>query len=107
MNTDTQLLAPDQAVLDSLREVIDPEIGINIVDLGLVYFVDRSKDSVRAEITLTSRACPLGEHVVAEVRDALTRDFPGCSDVIVRLVWEPAWHPDLVTEQGRRMLGLA
>ena len=107
MNTDTQLLAPDQAVLDSLREVIDPEIGINIVDLGLVYFVDRSKDSVRAEITLTSRACPLGEQVVAEVRDALTRDFPECSDVIVRLVWEPAWYPDLVTEQGRRMLGLA
>lgn len=107
MNVITQLFTPDQAVLDSLRKVMDPELGINIVDLGLVYFVERRSGSIQVDLTLTSRACPLGEHVIAEVREALSHDFPGCSDVIVRLVWEPSWHPDLVTEQGRRLLGLA
>lgn len=95
----------DDLLLDCLRKVIDPEIGVNIVDLGLVYAAFRRGNSLRIDLTLTSRACPLGELIVAEIRQVLAERFPETTDVEVRLVWEPAWEPDFVTTRGRQMLG--
>lgn len=101
MQTD---LDTDPRVLDALRGVDDPEVGINIVDLGLVYCALRRGNRIHVDLTLTSRACPLGESVLSAVEAALESAFPGhVPDV--NLVWEPPWHPDFITEDGQRQLG--
>lgn len=97
-------LDTDPQVLNALRGVDDPEVGINIVDLGLVYCAFRRGNRVHVDLTLTSRACPLGESVLAAVEEALDAAFPGLV-ADVNLVWEPPWHPDFITESGQRELG--
>lgn len=98
------LIGQDDAVMQTLAVVIDPEVGINIVDLGLVYLATRRADRILVDLTLTSRACPLGESVVAEARECLEQAFPEAV-VDINLVWEPPWHPDFITEGGRAELG--
>jgi len=97
------LIGLDDAVMQTLVAVIDPEVGINIVDLGLVYLATKRADRIHVDLTLTSRACPLGESVVAEARDCLEQAFPEAV-VDISLVWEPPWHPDFITESGRAEL---
>ncbi len=93
-------------VREGLKNVYDPEIGINIVDLGLVYDADISDDGdVLVTMTLTSLGCPLGPVIVQEVQTAL-RDFPGIKDVDVKLVWSPPWTPDLMSEDAKDELGM-
>jgi metal-sulfur cluster biosynthetic enzyme len=98
-------MALDPDVLDALRGVVDPEIGINIVDLGLVYRADRADDVIDVDITMTTRACPLGEMMLEEVRVTLSQCFPGARNV-VGLVWDPPWTPDMMTPLGRESLAL-
>jgi metal-sulfur cluster biosynthetic enzyme len=98
-------MASDPDVLEVLRDIVDPEIGINIVDLGLVYRAERSAAAIDVAMTMTTRACPLGEMILEEARAALSHRFPGVP-VAVRLVWEPAWTPDMMTLQGREALAL-
>ena len=96
----------DSLISACLREVLDPEIGLNIVDLGLVVEARQTADAVRVSLTLTSRACPLGEMLLDDVRRALASTFPDLqSDV--QLVWEPAWSPDLISDKGYESLGRA
>ncbi len=93
-------------VREGLRHVYDPEIGINIVDLGLVYDADVSTDGdVLVTMTLTSLGCPLGPVIVQEVQGAL-RDLPGIREVDVKLVWSPPWSPDLMSEDAKDELGM-
>ncbi|CAN5583296.1 metal-sulfur cluster assembly factor [soil metagenome] len=93
-------------VREGLRHVYDPEIGINIVDLGLVYDADVSNDGdVLVTMTLTSLGCPLGPVIVQEVQGAL-RDLPGIREVDVKLVWSPPWSPDLMSEDAKDELGM-
>jgi metal-sulfur cluster biosynthetic enzyme len=93
-------------VREGLKQVYDPEIGINIVDLGLVYDADISEGGdVLVTMTLTSLGCPLGPVIVQEVQGAL-RDFPGIKDVDVKLVWSPPWTPDLMSEDAKDELGM-
>jgi metal-sulfur cluster biosynthetic enzyme len=91
-------------VIDALRSVIDPELGIDIVELGLVYAVDVDGGHVRVALTTTSPACPLADMVTsdAEVR---ARAIPGVESVEVRLVWEPPWGPERMSPTARRALG--
>jgi metal-sulfur cluster biosynthetic enzyme len=86
---------PDPDTLrDLLRDVIDPEIGINIVDLGLIYDIDRSGDgAVAIRMTLTTPGCPLGGYLTDSVAGTL-RDVPGVTSIDVRIVWDPPWDPD-------------
>jgi len=93
-------------VREGLKSVYDPEIGINIVDLGLVYDADVSESGdVLVTMTLTSRGCPLGPVIVQEVQGAL-RDFPGIGEVDVKLVWSPPWSPELMSEEAKDELGI-
>jgi metal-sulfur cluster biosynthetic enzyme len=94
---------PDQ-VLQQLKQVIDPEIGINIVDLGLVYQVALDEDKrLTVQMTLTTPGCPMGQTIQLAVRNVLESHFPGYK-VIVELVWTPMWEPDLISEVGQRQL---
>jgi metal-sulfur cluster biosynthetic enzyme len=88
-----------------LEQVLDPEIGINIVDLGLVYLARERDRHIEVQMTLTSRACPMGRLVVDEVRDRIASCFPEAATVNIELVWDPAWTSDFINNAGRRALG--
>lgn len=93
-------------VREGLKNVYDPEIGINIVDLGLVYGADVAESGdVLVTMTLTSLGCPLGPVIVQEVQNAL-KDFEGIGEVDVKLVWSPPWSPDLMSEDAKDELGM-
>ena len=92
-------------ILDVLREVVDPEIGMNIVDLGLVYKADVVDGQVHVALTMTSPVCPLGESITAEAEAAIRRRVPGVRSVDVDLVWEPPWRPSMMSDTARKQLG--
>ena len=92
--------------LDALREVIDPELMINIVDLGLVYEVQPSDDNtVAVDMTLTSPACPAGPQIMQQAKMALER-LDGVTEAVINLVMTPPWTPDRMTDEARDQLGL-
>lgn len=93
-------------VLEGLKNVLDPEIGINIVDLGLVYDAEISDSSdVLVTMTLTSLGCPLGPVIMQEVDNAL-KDLPGIGETDVKLVWSPPWSPENMSEDAKDELGI-
>jgi metal-sulfur cluster biosynthetic enzyme len=93
-------------IYGGLKNVYDPGIGINIVDLGLVYDADIEDDGdVLVTMTLTSLGCPLGPVIMQEVNNAL-KDLPGIGDTDVKLVWSPAWSPDMMSEEAKDELGI-
>lgn len=94
----------DREVLDALRVVHDPELGINIVDLGLVYEATRTGDAIDVAITTTSPACPMGEALTGDAYNALAARFPGQIAIHVQLVFDPPWSPDRITAAGRQQL---
>ncbi|CAA9539944.1 MAG: PaaD-like protein (DUF59) involved in Fe-S cluster assembly [uncultured Thermomicrobiales bacterium] len=96
----------EEQVLENLRNVYDPEIGVNIVDLGLVYDVDvADAGDVLITMTLTSLGCPLGPVIVQEATSALS-DLPAIGAVDVKLVWSPPWSPEKMSEEARDELGI-
>jgi metal-sulfur cluster biosynthetic enzyme len=95
----------DEDILATLRGINDPELGINIVDLGLVYSAERSADRIDVAITLTAPSCPLGELVVEEARHALEQRFPEGPPIHVKLVWEPAWTRERMSDAARQLIG--
>ncbi len=97
--------ALQRQVWDALRQVVDPELGINIVDLGLVYDVSVDDGRVRVQITMTTPACPLHSYVLDAIHFFLLRDVPWVREVDVRLVWDPPWHPDMMSAEAKRQLG--
>lgn len=80
---------------ERLRSVIDPEVGVSIVDLGLIYGVEVRGGEVGVTMTLTTPGCPLGDVLVGAVRRALEA-LPWAERVRVRVVWDPAWHPGMI-----------
>jgi metal-sulfur cluster biosynthetic enzyme len=95
-------------VEEAMRDVVDPELGINVVDLGLVYGIDVGQDGlVTLDMTLTSAACPLTDVIEDQARSALCGDAPGeglASDMKINWVWMPPWGPDKITDDGREQL---
>lgn len=89
-----------------LYEVIDPEVGVNIVDLGLVYAVTVTDRLAEVRMTLTTPGCPLSGYMDDAIRRTLTR-VPEVEDTSMDLVWEPAWAPHMMTDEARRQLGWA
>ena len=89
-----------------LENVYDPELGINLVDLGLVYRIDvkEGEGAVAVEMTLTTPGCPMSDSMPEAVERALLM-IPGISRVAVELVWEPRWEPEMMTERAKRELG--
>lgn len=93
-------------VEEAMRDVVDPELGINVVDLGLVYGIDVADDNtVTVDMTLTSAACPLTDVIEDQTRSALV-DGPDSlvADVRINWVWMPPWGPDKITDEGREQL---
>ena len=93
------------SIIDALKDVYDPEIPVNVVDLGLIYNVEVEDNEVHVEMTLTAQGCGMGPYIAqqAEQRKA---EIEEDEDVVVDLVFEPQWTPELITEDGKRLLGI-
>ena len=92
-------------VLEALRDVYDPEIPVNIVDLGLVYEVAVADADVEVQMTLTFAGCGMGPYIAQQAEWRLA-EVEGIEDINVDLVFDPPWTPDMITEEGKRLLGL-
>lgn len=99
------MIPTDEALRQTLQQVIDPELGINIVDLGLVYVATCRSRRARVEMTMTTPACPMGGFLEEEARRVLQTRFPELGGVEVRLVFEPPWAPSMMTEAAKSSLG--
>src|SRR5579859_3192121 len=102
--SETQVITQDD-VLDVLREVFDPEIPVNIVDLGLVYEIAIQPERVDVKMTLTALGCPMAGEVMADVRDHLL-EIEGIKEAGVELVYDPPWTPERMSEDARWELGM-
>jgi metal-sulfur cluster biosynthetic enzyme len=92
-------------IREALRQVNDPELGCNIVDLGLVYSLRIAGGHVGVTMTLTTPGCPMHESLVQGVESAL-REVPGVESVAVEVVWDPPWDSSMMTPYGRARVGL-
>ena len=96
----------DEQVIDALRTVYDPEIPVNIYELGLVYGIDiQPGGAIMIRMTLTAPGCPVAVSLPIEVESKL-RDIPGVTSAKVEIVWDPPWNPDMISEAGKLQLGL-
>ena len=99
------MMRDDEAVREALRQVDDPEAGMNIVDLGLVYGVEATADAVLVDMTMTSAACPMADLIAERAREVIASVVPEGTKVEVRLVWDPPWTPDKMSEDAKFALG--
>jgi metal-sulfur cluster biosynthetic enzyme len=95
----------ETALLECLRQVIDPEIGCNIVDLGLVYSVTNESGHITVQMTLTTPGCPMHESIAWGVKNALL-NLEGVEDAEVKIVWDPPWQPAMMSDEAREQLGV-
>jgi metal-sulfur cluster biosynthetic enzyme len=100
----------EDSVREALKQVIDPELFVNIIDLGLVYNVDfvpaaDDKQTVKIDMTMTSPACPAGPQLISQSK-MMVKQMPGVADVEVKIVMDPPWTPDKMTEAARDQLGI-
>ena len=92
-------------VLEALKEVYDPEMPINVVDLGLIYGVEVEDGDVDVKMTLTFAGCPMASYIAQQAQWRLA-ELEGVGDVNVEMVFNPPWTPDLITEDGKKILGM-
>jgi len=97
-------VATKEEVVQALRQVEDPELGMDIVDLGLMYDVELENGHVKVVHTLTSMGCPVGPLIQQQI-DEVVRALPGVEDVEVELTWDPPWTPDKMSEDAKFILG--
>jgi len=93
-------------VTSCLEHVIDPELGINVVDLGLIYNIHIHGNKISVDMTLTTPGCPMAGMLAGSVEQAVRQTFEG-TDVEVSLIWDPPWTPDRLSEAARQQLGYA
>jgi len=93
-----------ERALNALRNVIDPEIGASILDLGLIYDLKVEKDSVNVLMTLTSISCPLGNYMIAEVENKLRE--AGFKNVVIKITFDPPWTLERMSKKLRKKLGI-
>jgi metal-sulfur cluster biosynthetic enzyme len=99
--------SPDRGyVLDALHEVIDPELGYNIVDLGLIYSLDVNEGVIKITMTMTTPGCPAQDYIMSGVYER-SRSLPGVTHVEIDLVWEPRWSPKQMSPVARAHFGVA
>ena len=105
--TEAMTAVTEGVVLEKLHECYDPEIPVNIVDLGLIYEInlDKEKERVDVKMTLTALGCPMAAEVMTDVRDHLLT-LPGIQDAGVDIVYEPVWSPERMSEEARWELGM-
>lgn len=105
MNMQSSSVITEEHVYEALRECYDPEIPIDIVNLGLVYGITIVDDWVGVKMTLTSPGCPASNMISQQVKDRLKK-VPGIGDADVRIVWQPEWTPNRMSEEARKKLGV-
>ncbi len=94
----------ENQVRDSLRQCMDPEIPISVVDMGLIYgIIVKDDNKVDIKMTMTTRGCPLHDTLVSDVKRYVSK-VPGVAGVNVEIVWEPAWTPEKMSEEGKKMI---
>ena len=106
MNTFSQANPTELEVYELLKTVIDPEVGINIIDLGLVYQLSYSpEEGIKIVMTFSTPGCPMGDAILSNIREVIAAKF---SDIKtgIELVWEPKWTSDCVTPAGKKELGI-
>jgi Predicted metal-sulfur cluster biosynthetic enzyme len=92
-------------VIDALKEVFDPEIPVNIVDLGLIYDVDINGSEVDVKMTLTAAGCGMGPYIAQQAEWAIS-ELEDVEDVNVDIVFDPPWDPERITDDGKKLLGI-
>ena len=93
------------AIVSALEKVIDPEVALNIVDVGLVYGVQVDDRQAQVRVTMTSAACPVADVIIDDIWCELSRVVPETLQIDVELVWEPPWTPDRMTDRAKRTMG--
>jgi metal-sulfur cluster biosynthetic enzyme len=101
----TQTILTTDEVYEALRDVYDPEIPVNIVDLGLVYGVDVADNNVEVKMTLTFAGCGMGPYIAQQAEWRLA-EIDSVEDVNVEVTFDPPWTPDMITDEGKKLLGL-
>lgn len=94
-----------EEVLDVLKTVSDPEIGVDIVNLGLIYNLEIDGDVVNVRMTMTAPACPVTDWILAEAQRRI-EEIPGVKEANIELVWDPPWSLDMISDEARKMLNL-
>ena len=102
--TDTATVSLDE-VYEALRDVYDPEIPINVVDLGLIYDVKVDEGNVDVQMTLTFAGCGMGPYIAQQAEWRLA-ELENIEDINVDLVFDPPWTPDMITDEGKKLLGI-
>jgi len=100
-------LLTEETVREALRSVEDPEVGMNVIDLGLVYRIDVAPHRVHVQMTMTTPACPMGGLITDDARSAIEAVLPEGVELDIELVWEPAWTPDLMSRSAKQTFGWA
>ena len=98
------VMASEPDIRAALKHVIDPEIGINIVDLGLVYRIEIEGSRVLVTMTMTSPACPLADYLKTLVTEAIQEHVPDVTTIEIAIEWEPPWDPEMMSDEARREL---
>ena len=104
MNLDS-LTKTEKDILEELKSVMDPEVAVNVVDLGLIYEIHYKEEQKRIHVvmTLSTRGCPLGDTIMRNIEVVIEDKHPNM-DVHVELTWEPEWSPELITDDGRKAI---
>ena len=101
----TKKLLNEEQIYEALRDVYDPEIPVNIVDLGLVYGVDIEESDIKVKMTLTFAGCGMGPYIAQQAEWRIA-EIDDVDDVEVDIVFEPPWNPDMISEEGKKELGI-
>ena len=91
--------------INAIKQVYDPEIPVNVYDLGLIYTIDLDQDKIQVKMTLTSQGCPSAQQIPEMIRTRLSA-LPNVKDVQVQIVWEPQWNPSMISPEGKKILHL-
>ena len=94
-----------EQIRETLKEILDPEVGINIVDLGLVYQIELRPEELYIQITMTSPTCPLSGVITRHMDQVLRKTFPDLGEMTIELVWDPPWSPELMSDTAKKQLG--
>jgi len=95
----------EEQIRETLKRVFDPEVGVNIVDLGLVYNIEIKPTEVYIQLTMTSPACPLHSVITCKMDQVLRQGFPDLGPMTIELVWEPPWKPEMMSDAAKKQLG--
>lgn len=101
----TKIMVNENDVIEVLKTVIDPEIGLDVVNLGLIYELKIENDNIYIKMTMTTPGCPLTAWIIADTENKL-KQLPGIKDVKIDLVWDPPWSVERISEEAKKLLGL-